>query len=296
MSEYEYPNQGPLYGGPDYPGHGYPPRRGDDRPAGSAWGRLCRGGALGKKASLVYDADATVPHLSLPILQLNGDDADAQQVVVTLSTPGVVAQPFTSLLRFNAQNLSGSQDNAQVTTGNFPGDGAPISWPPIEAVIEWGVGGHSSKAVVDFVNGATVGLTASWLRVSAVVTNDPGVSGTRGVYEIAAFVGPGYARGGAQRTKYMDSVNAGAESARFPVPSFAKRAYVVGRVEGATPPVTAATLRLWQSPSGTGNVGNFVFSGADHRPCDVPAGSAYASVVNQMGVTAKFCIVYDLAI
>lgn len=297
-SPYDYPNPGPLYGAPQYPGRGYPPRRGDDRPAGSPWGRLCRGGALGKKAQLVYDAaDPAAQRSQTSILQVAGDDADAQQVVVTLSSPGVVALPFSQLLRSAPGNLSGSQDNLQVTTANFPGESAPIAWPPLEAIIEWGVGGHNSRASVDFVNGATVGLVASWLRVSAAVVGDAGVVGTSAVYELAAFVGPGYARGGAQRTVYMDAIAAGAEGPRVPVPRFARTAYVVGRVEGAAPAVTTATLRLWQSPGAApGNTGNFVFGGADHRPCDVPAASAYASVVNGMGVAARFSIVYNLAI
>lgn len=296
---------GPLDGSPRYPGHGYLPRPGEDRPALSAWGRLSRGGALGKKANLAYSSTTTAAQSAqVNILNVEGDDADAQQVVITLGQPMVVAQPYSQALLAQVQNVSGEQDNQQMLPRlTFPGTAAPIVWPPISALIEWGIGGAGNAAVVDFVDGANVSVLASFVRVKAFVENlaDAGISGTSAVYTLFAQVGPGFARGKAQRTVYVGQVAAQAESAVHAVPRFARCAYVVGcdPTPGAAVAVTVATLRFWQQPSGSvggKNVGNFVFSGNQYMPAPVPAGAMYASVVNGMADQTLFSVVYELAI
>ncbi len=85
----------------------------------------------------------------------------------------------------------------------------------------------------------------------------------------------------------------------FPIPRFAKSATVVGCDPGATPSVSVATLRLWQSAdglAGANNVGNFICAGNQPTSFDLPAGAAYASVINGMAVSSRFSIVYNLAI
>ncbi len=297
---------GPMDGEMMYPGEGYLPRPGEDRPAMSAWGRLSRGGAMGKKANLTFNANGAADQAALvPILQIQGDDADALQLVVTLCPPSVVAQPFsTSLATQNKQVVTGEQDNIQMQSRvTFPGTGGPIVWPPFEAVLQWGVGGTSNRAEVDFVNGAQVTVVASWLRVfGAVVSGSAsGISGTSAIYTLAAFVGPGLARGHARKTIYVGAVDALAESAVFPIPRFAERATVVSCDPAAGPAVavTVATLRFWQSPDGAAggnNVGNFVVSGNQPVPFTVPAGAGYASVLSGMGIASRMAIVYDLSI
>jgi hypothetical protein len=297
-SEYDFPNPGPLSGESIYPGHGIPPRRGEDRPGLSPWGRLARGQPLGKKTVLVYDADdARQQAASVTILKVEGDDLDAQQVVVTLAPPLVIALPFSPALSLSgAQNLTGEQSNLQ-NTGNFPGTFAPVSWPPFEAVIEWGVGGASARASVDFTNGATVSnLTASWIRVHAVVPRDTQVTGTSAAYVLYAFVGPGPGTGSARRTVWVGDVPAATESAASPVPRFARQATVVSADPAAAPAVTSATLRFWQDSAKTDCVGNFVVTGGQPLPFDLPAGAMFASVLSGLGVAAKFGIVYHLSI
>lgn len=298
---------GPLDGDPRYPGRGYLPRPGEDRPALSAWGRLSRGGALGKKANLVYRAsDTGTQPAVVPILNVEGDDADAQQVVVTLGQPLVVAQAFSQLLATSSpQNITGEQDNFQMQSrASFPGTpGVPIVWPPISAVIEWGIGGASNSAIVDFVDGANVTVLASFVRVKAAVEAlaDTGVTGTSAIYTLYAQVGPGFSRTHAQRTIFVGSVASLAESAVHAVPKFAKAAYLVGcdPTPGSAVAVTVATLRFWQSPDGaTGgrNVGNFFFTGNVYIPAPVPNAAMYASVVSGMGSATRFLVVYELAI
>lgn len=296
-----------LYGEPRYPGRGYLPRPGEDRPALSAFARFSRGGALGKKAVIPFNAGGDRKQRSpVPILQCEGDDADAQQLTITLSPPLVVPQPFEeTLARANAQNVTGEQNNFQVQSRPvFPGLLVPIQWPPIEAIIEWGVGGTSNKVAVDFVNGSTVNVVASWIRVFGAIISgeDIDITGTSAAYVLSAFIGPGWPRPGtAQKTSYVGSVDSLAESDVFAVPLFAKSATVVGCDPAVAPgiSVTVATLRFWQSPDGVvsgNNVGNFVISGNQPLPFDIPNGAAYASVVNGMGVASRMSILYNLAI
>jgi len=296
--EYDFPNPGPLPGQMVYPAHGLPPRRGEDRPGLSPWGRLCRGQPLGKKTVLVYNARDTARQSALvPILKVEGDDMDAQQVMVTLLPPLIINLPFApSLFTGGTQNLTGEQNNLE-STGNFPGTPAPPLWPPFEAVVEWGVGGAGSRASFDFVNGACVpNLAASWIRVHAVIPRDTPVTGTSAAYVLYAFVGPGPGVGAAQKTVWVGNLAAGIESAAFPVPRFARRAYVVGADPAAVPAATSATLRFWQDNAKTSCVGNFVFSGGQPLPFDVPNGAMFASVLSGMGVAARFGIVYNLSI
>ncbi len=301
---YDYPNPGPLGGDPRFPGHGYPPRRGEDRPAGSPWGRLCRGGAIGKKANFVYDAGNLRAQKSEEFLRVAGDDADAQQITLTIAPPLVVPQLFTTLLRNNPSNVTGEKDNAQDAFVNFPGTARPTIWPPIEAVINWGVGGTSVSAVVDIVNGATVNVVASFIKVYAQVPDltRADLSLTSAVYVVSAFVGPGFPRPGtAQSTVNVGEIESLDESGVFAIPRFAKTAYVIGCDPEAGPDVNASvgTIRFWRSSDGVvggDNVGNFICSGAQPQGFDVPGGAAYASILSGMAVDARFLIVYNLAI
>jgi hypothetical protein len=284
-----------------YPGHGYLLRPEEDRPSLSGWARLARGAPLGKKSVLVYNASRRVTQQSSPvsILRVQGEDMDAQHLTLTLAPPLVVPLPFSPLLAMGSQNLTGEQDNsAVVSRGNFPGELRPIAWPPIEAIIEWGVGGTSATVAVDFLNGATVNLVASSLEVHAAISAAPDViAGTSAAYVLGAWVGPGFARPGvAQKTVYLGMLRAYAESGASPLPRFARSAYVFASDSSPAPAVTAATLRFWQSPDRTGNVGNLVISGQLPTTVDIPAGAAYASVLSGLAVEARFSILYNLAI
>jgi len=283
-----------------YPEHGYPPRPREDRPGLSAWARLSRGACLGKKSVLIYNAARRTPQSSpVSILRVQGDDLDAQHITLTLAPPLVVPLPFSPLLAARSQNLTGEQDNAEIISrGNFPGELQPVTWPPIDAIIEWGVGGASASASVDFVNGTAVNLVASSLEVHAAVTAAPAdIAGTSAAYVLYAWVGPGFARPGtAQKTVYVGTLDTYAESRAFPIPPFARSAYVLAGDASSTPPVTAATLRFWQSPNRTNSVGNVAISGRRPTPFDIPAGAAYASVQSGLACKARFSIIYNLAI
>ena len=294
---------GELFDDPIFPGNGYPPNPGEARPGLSPFGRLAVGQPLGKSSILYYNAEnANVQPAAVPVLQVEGDDLDACQLVITLVPPRVIPQPFSEvgLDAINGQqNLTGEQGNFDVTTSDFPGTGSPIAWPPLELALEWGVRGASSTAVIDYVNGTTVSLIASFVRAQGLISQSAvnnGISGTSGAYYLAAFVGPGYKMGKAQRTIYVGTIASTDESDLFPVPKFARRAFVIGNDAGSPPTLSAGYLRYWQSPDGTNNVGNVFYNGNQPIGFDVPNAAMYFSVYNQSGASQKLAVIFELAL
>ena len=187
----------PLHTEPNYPGNGLPPRPGEDRPGLSPFGRLAFGKVLGKSSILIYDHHVDcVQQAPVDMIVVEGDDLDASQLILTLHPPRVIPLCFDEL-RLDFQNVTGEQTNSEVSNVcDFPGTNEPIRWPPLEALIEFGVGGVSTKVIVDYLNGVTLSVIASYLRVSALVTQTKkcgDVYGTSAAYHLAAHVGPGYA-------------------------------------------------------------------------------------------------------
>jgi hypothetical protein len=290
----------PLSGRMAFPDHGYPPRPGEEGPARTPWARQSRGGALGRSEQFPYDADGQQGKV-VTLINTTGNDFDAVQMILTIAPPQVIKRAFQPVLMRLGGGTSASEDNFN-SLGDFPGTAAPVAWPPFEALVTWGVGGISSTAAVDFLNGLTVNLTASFIRVDVRIADvpDTGSPGTSAIYVLGAWIGPGFARPGtAQKTVQVGQIASLAEGDVFPIPRFAKSATVIGCDPGATPNVSVATLRLWQSAdgvAGANNVGNFICTGNQPAPFDLPAGAAYASVINGMAVSSRFSIVYNLAI
>jgi len=287
-----------LLHGPTYPGHGYPPNPGEDRPGLSPFGRLAYGQPLGKSTLLAYNADDDRFQPSPEeILRIEGDNLDASQLIITLASPRVIPFVFADLIPGD-QNLTGEVDNAEITSGNFPGEIVPIRWPPIEVVIEWGIKGASARAIADFVNGMTISVVASFLTVKAVIaqSSPDTIQGTSGAYYLAGFAGPGFAKGNARRTIYIGDLDVNTESAVFDIPKFASKVTLVGMDSSAVPNVTVGFVRFFQSPDGTNNVGNFFVSGNVPGPFDIPNGAQYFSAYNLSGVEMPFSAVFELAL
>jgi hypothetical protein len=298
--------EGPMSDEMRYPGHGLP--------AGAAplpgWPKLSRGQQIGKSAILLYDAErtsiqpATIDLLSIGNRGAESTDDDAEPLILTLAPPRVIPRELDDVIsEGNPQNATGEKDAYEISTQDpFPGTSAPIVWPQFEAIVEWGTGGFSTLARVDFAQGLTINLSASWLRViaAAVPTARSGIIGTSAAYWLAAFVSPGFTRPGiAQKTIYVGDIAAGEESEVFTVPRFAKHAYVIGCDSGAVPAITIGTLRFWQSPDGQAggqNVGNFFVSGNQPSPFPVPNAGMYFSVLSGMASSTPLAVVFDLAI
>ncbi len=301
-----YPNLEPLYGEPIYPRNGYPPRPGEDRPGLSPFGRLAMGGALGQSSILVYNHELDDAQQSpVDMIAVQGDNVDACQLVLTLHPPRVVALSFHEVReRLDQHNLTGEQTNSEVMHDDFPGTHHPLRWPPLEAIVEFGTGGVNTKVVVDYVNGVTLSVIASFLRVHAVVTQSRrsgDIFGTSAAYNLAAHVGPGFAVPHVQRTIYVGEIEDRHESHVFDVPRFAKRATLVGCRPGHhhthhAPSLTIGWIRFFQSSDRTSCVGDFFVSGTGPHEFDVPNAGQYFSVFNQSGHEMKMSVIFELAL
>ena len=285
-----------------YPGNGLPPRPGEDRPGLSPFGRLAMGQALGKSSILIYDrrVDCVQPS-QVDMISVEGDDLDAQQLILTLHPPRVIPLRFSEVAsRLDQQNITNEVTNAEVTACDFPGDDKPIQWPPLEALIAFGVGGVSTEVVVDYMNGVTVCASASFFRVKALVTQNRhlgDIVGTSAAYYLAAHVGPGFAESHAQRTIFVGDVSDHDESDVFDVPRFAKIATLIGcrRRHRDTPTLTIGWIRFWQDPKGDHCVGDFFVS--DHQShVEIPNAAQYFSVFNESGHKMKMSVIFELAL
>jgi hypothetical protein len=300
MSDRRLPR--PLVVEPIYPGNGLPPRPGENRPGLSPFGRLAMGQCLGKSSILIYDHhEDGVQQAPVDMISVQGDDLDAQQLILTLHPPRVIPLSFDQISeRLDQQNITGEQTNSEVTPDHFPGIDEPIRWPPLEALVEFGVGGVSTKVVVDYMNGVTLSVSASYLRVSGLVTQsrrNGDVFGTSAAYYLAAHVGPGFAESHAQRTIFVGDVDDKDECEALDVPKLAKIATLVGcrHHHHRSPTRTIGWIRFWQSPNGTNCVGDFFVS--DHQSrVEVPNAAQYFSVFNESGHKMKMSVIFELAL
>jgi hypothetical protein len=169
-------------------------------------------------------------------------------------------------------------------------------------VIEFGVGGVSTRVVVDYMNGVTLSVIASYLRVCALVTqsSDCGdIVGTSALYRLAAHVGPGFAESHAQRTIFLGEVDDNEDSKVLNVPDFAKVATLSGcrasKHHHHKPKPTIGWIRFWQDPKGRHCVGDFFVS--DHQDrVEVPNAAQYFSVFNESGHKMKMSVIFELGL
>jgi len=260
------------------------------------------GGALGKSSILIYDNRVEgVQEAAVDMIVVSGDDIDASQLVVTLHPPRVIPLAFDVVTsELNQQNLTGEQTNREVTTCDFPGTKSPVRWPPLEAIFEFGTGGVNTKVYVDYLNGVTVSVCASYLRVRAAISQgrcDDDVVGTSAAYYLAANVAPGFAAAHAQRTISVGAVKDHDDSDVFETPLFANIAALIGRMAHKydKPTLTIGWIRFWQSPNGTHGVGDFFVSNHQDR-IKVPNGAMYFSVYNESGHKMKMSVIFELAL
>ncbi len=260
------------------------------------------GQQLGKSSILIYNNDVSaVQEAPVDMINVEGDDLDSLQLIVTLHPPRVIPIPFDEVRAILAQqNLTGEQTNSQVAIDRFPGTKHPIRWPPLEAAVEFGVGGVSTKVVVDYINGVTLTVPASFLRVTAVVTQskDCGdIYGTSAAYYLASHVAPGFAESHAQRTIFVGHVDDKDDSDVFDLPKFAKIAVLIGCRDHhhKKPTLTIGWIRFWQDPDGHHCIGDFFVS--DHQcRVEVPNAAQYFSVFNESGHKMKMSVIFELGL
>lgn len=296
----------PLYDGLKYPGHGYPDRRVMRLQPMQPFGRMMVEQGYGKRTNLLYDAAAVDVVTGTPIWQYardsicepRGNDIDATQMQITLCSPAAIPRTIAEL-GADIENQTGEFTNAGMFGQDYPGTAHGITWPPFTAILKWGTGGTRAHAFIDWVQGATINITASSLDLRAAVApdaaNTPG-DNTSGLYTLSGFVSPGWPRpGSAQRTIYLGAVDDTDESDIFATPPFAAEMTVIGSTVGA-PVLSAGYLRFWQSPDGTNPVGDYFFNGNQPIAFRVPNGGMYFSIVNGSGSPMNFAACAKLAI
>lgn len=221
-------------------------RRAKERDAGrkpanasaEAWALLTQGKTIGKKVMLYQEvlgygpagSDASIP---VNILELVAPDRNALDLCITLRNPQNVGLDGGNLppeqAQGNIQQLTGETDSDTADFGINVSGPSGIGCPhnPV-AFIEWGIGGVQANAEVDFVNGTTINVRASFLRVSAFLeifdTNFSWLTA------LSAFVGPQIgANNVAQRTFTLPQTLTplAADTMSGPVPRFA-REFTVG--------------------------------------------------------------------
>lgn len=272
---------------------------------------LMAGKTTGKKVQLLArftDTDFPVSNSFVNILEIKGPDSAAMNVQVSLGPPKIIPlSPTFTLAR--AQDLVDRQ-SASGTIDNFTVEAAAINfqYTPIIGVIDWGVGGVSfESAEVDFANGTNLNLTCSFLRLRCLIDpyiellNNTNRSGSNGVYELSAFVGPGMAkRNNAQRSiplgNFLNPPGGGNTgfSPVVPIPKFANRAWAaVGRDPGldpagitgwsvmivfmAAPPVGVAPFAVNPAAAQLGAiVGAFTVTDTDPFSVPIPNGAEFA--------------------
>ena len=203
---------------------------------------LAQGRSLGKKVlgllAFTVDGSGNVTITSAPkvnMFEVRGPDKAAMNLQVTLAPPRIIPIDGTIITAqrafdlVNSQNASGSIDFAENEDG-----GQGVVATPMIATVQWGIGGvNVQRAEVDFLNGLSINLSASYLRLGLEI--DPLLQklnvlpGTSAIYEVEAFVGPGYAkRNNAQRTINFEGVQPPGggslgTSPVVPIPKFATR-------------------------------------------------------------------------
>lgn len=249
----------------------------------ASWKKLCLLGNIGRTFEIRFDPDEDP--VTLPILEFRSDDDTVRELTVTLQK----FEPF------------------------WPGPSAAS--PAFEgqayfARIEWGIGGFNNQADVDFVTGATLNLSASFVRIIAMpVLKYP--AATAGIQKFGAFVSPGHRRGGRapQSTVYLSSVTpvfgdsivvAGATSFAYAIPNYAYQGFLcVGRHPigfAAVPPV--GEVRFLDH--GEFRIADYVFGAAGDNfarvtePMRFPNNTRLVRFVNNTAVDLRTAIVFDL--
>lgn len=149
------------------------------------------------RSVLISGNGETLEIATIPIIELKGDDEVARGVVITLQSELVTFQSTNELI----------------------------------AKLEWGSGGFQANAEVDILNGVSVNLHCSWVRVTAGINAILGAQ-----YKVGAFASYGNTPPGSspQKTAFraedntvLGTIGPGATSKRVIIPQFANTVMLV---------------------------------------------------------------------
>jgi hypothetical protein len=268
-----------------------------------------RGQSVGKKTNLYYQwvnpddlprTGAVAQNAAAMLFEIGGSDMDACQLQITLTNP--LAIPATAAQIADqlggVQDMTGELGNlAMANYGDYPGTVNPISWPPFACVVEWGTGARTAM-IVDFMNGQSFTISASWARAYAVAPSDSEstLASTSGVYSFLAFIGPGFPKSrGPQRSIQLGLQTQPYESEVFSTPPYARFVSLSSCDTGSPPAVTVGYISFYQDPGGVNNVGNYLVTGNQPGPFPVPNGGMYFTITPQAGAAISWQANFELA-
>lgn len=268
------------------------------------WALLSEGKTIGKR--VVVQVTQGVGFIDAPVdaFTLAGDDRNALNLNVCISPPKYAYVNNNA----NLQNLNSAQDNEQIL--EVPA-AAPLddkTTPALIAILDWGIGGVSNSAEVDFVNGANININASYVRMRiGVEPTAPGIV-TAGheatsipipFAEVSTFIGHGIARNEVAQRTFRLFVVGGQVTQLFPVPKFAKkvRALCVNQKE-ITLAITEGqtTIEFFENPSGTDLLSFMTLGSGDVRP--VPNGAQFFRFGNPAAIDqgGPISVIFELAL
>lgn len=305
--------------------------QGADQVMCDTWDQLTSGQTIGKRMIITaasQPSGGVAVSGQVDLINFRGDDADACQMVVTLTPPQAFMQNDLpgGVFPVDPQNLT-----LMRTWDTFYSSPPAVDFtvPPAVAIVRWGIGGVESLAEVDFSHGLTINLQASFLRVSAFLDIPAGTFYPGTVVQLGAFAGPGRARRGqAQRSYAVNTVSPVADAvdhgwptvgygangyttvipsvtlpapatgrARlFPVPPFAKTLAVISnKVTMAIPFATAdMDLVFFRDILGNKPCGAYHITANTPGPVAVPNGAAYWTLHNNTADEQNAVGVFDL--
>lgn len=251
----------------------FPPQGKSDTPSHpiSEWGMLARGKTLGKRTIHTATGSFQSGFSPVDILTLQADDEYALNLNICLCPP----KYFEGTLPADVQSLSTTQTNTQLQAAQ------PFQIPRLFAIIDWGIGGVSNTAEVDFANGANLNLSATFLRIRGSLDTESITDNRFDAYELSAFVGPGMPRNVVAQRTHFDSVAAAGRSAVQAVPPFAKSVSGVAWVDNTDPPtVLAPTIVFYMANAQAAAhvIGHWILT--PNVRIAIPSNAAFFQVVN----------------
>jgi hypothetical protein len=279
----------------------------------TGWAALMEKQTLGKRVVIRVGDTGEGQKLPSPvnILSIQNADQFAIQLNVTLSPPRFIFDSPALANIGNVQDATGEAGNTDLIVGAFVRS---------FAIIEWGIGGVSEKAEVDFSNGLCINLNASFVRITAALIKDAGEIISPGAYVFSAFIGPGFTKArNAQKTIHATR-NGGTDqffnaapqlSDMFAVPVYSKAVTLCGiQIPGGGDPGAnnqfSGTIQFFRgnpvAPFGLNMLCEYFFNESSHEPVNVPNGAYYFLVKNltptapAAGANTIINVIFDLAI
>jgi hypothetical protein len=305
-------------------------RRSNNPAAIQGWRALVMGKTIGKRVNIAIPTGETQRTQSFNLFEIGGaSNNDAIQMCITLinpkfipvsKLPGGVIPPDNTFIN----NATGERSNLEFLLDDF-NVGFP-GWVPAVALIEWGIGGVQGSAEVDWVNGTTINITASWVRISAFIDQAQTFIGiASGIVCCQAFVGPGgIFRGIAAQRSVVTGPIRQADSAipvagfpftgfgpnadtyptpMFPIPNMAKDGTVSAIISnlGFNRSVNDFDLQLlYFASTSQAVVGAARFTNNIRAPALVPNGAAYFTVQNMSNgidhIVLASTVIFNLSI